>query len=61
MLRRNQFYKGRTVVIVAHRLSTVRTTDKIVVLEAGKIVEVGTHSELINREDMYINLVRGQN
>ena len=42
----NEFYKGKTVVVVAHRLSTVRDADNIVVLDQGKITEEGTHEEL---------------
>lgn len=54
------FYKGRTVVVVAHRLSTVKNADKIVVVEGGKIVEAGTHSELVKRDGVYFNLVKNQ-
>ena len=54
------FFKGRTVVIVAHRLSTVMDADKIIVLEKGEVIEVGTHKELVARKDMYYNLVRNQ-
>ena len=46
----------RTTIIIAHRLSTIREADKIVVLEAGKIVEVGSHSELLNRGGIYQRL-----
>ncbi len=55
-----EFYKGRTVVIVAHRLSTVRDADNIIVLDAGRIVETGTHAELTASRGMYYNLVRNQ-
>lgn len=56
----NQFYKGKTVVIVAHRLSTVQNAGKIVVLEHGRIVEEGNHQELTNRKGVYYNLVKNQ-
>jgi ATP-binding cassette, subfamily B, bacterial len=54
------FFKGKTVVIVAHRLSTVKNADQIVVLEKGEIVETGTHKELVNLKGSYYNLVRDQ-
>jgi ATP-binding cassette subfamily B protein len=56
----NEFYKGKTVVVVAHRLSTVRNADNIVVLEHGKIVEQGTHAELTALKGSYYELVRNQ-
>jgi len=56
----NEFYKGKTVVVVAHRLSTVRKADNIVVLEHGKIVEQGTHAELTALKGRYYELVRNQ-
>lgn len=56
----NQFFKGRTVVVVAHRLSTVRHADQIIVLEKGKISETGTHLELVDRSGAYFNLVKNQ-
>ena len=54
------FYKGRTVVVVAHRLSTVRDADKIVVLDKGHIVEEGTHQELTALRGTYYKLVKNQ-
>ena len=54
------FYQGRTVVIVAHRLSTVRNADKIVVLDQGRIAEEGTHHELTERKGLYYRLVKNQ-
>ncbi len=54
------FYKGKTVMIVAHRLSTVRDADQIVVLEKGRIVEIGNHASLIERKGAYYILVRNQ-
>jgi ATP-binding cassette subfamily B protein len=55
-----QFFKGRTVIVVAHRLSTVKHADQIVVLEKGKIVELGTHKELTRLRGAYYNLVKNQ-
>lgn len=56
----NNFFAGKTVVIVAHRLSTVRDADKIVVLRQGQLVEKGTHTELVNLRGDYYNLVKNQ-
>jgi ATP-binding cassette subfamily B protein len=55
-----EFYKGKTVVIVAHRLSTVQNADNIIVLEKGKVVEEGTHTELTAKKGAYYELVRNQ-
>ncbi|NLI35782.1 MAG: peptidase domain-containing ABC transporter [Bacteroidales bacterium] len=55
-----KFYKNKTVVIVAHRLSTVQNADNIVVLNAGKIVEEGTHKELTAKKGVYYTLVKNQ-
>ena len=55
-----QFFKGKTVVVVAHRLSTVKNADQIVVLEKGKLVEKGTHAELTKKKGAYYELVRNQ-
>lgn len=54
------FYKGKTVIVVAHRLSTVRNADQIVVLNEGKIVELGTHEELIGKRGNYYGLIKNQ-
>jgi len=54
------FYQGKTVVIVAHRLSTVQNADNIIVLDKGRIVEEGTHKELTERKGAYYTLVRNQ-
>ena len=56
----NEFYKGRTVVIVAHRLSTVKNADQIIVLDNGKVVEIGNHASLIAKRGTYYNLVKNQ-
>ena len=56
----NQFFQDRTVIVVAHRLSTVKNADQIVVLEGGEIVEKGTHFELVGRKGIYFNLVKDQ-
>jgi ATP-binding cassette, subfamily B, bacterial len=55
-----QFFKGKTVIIVAHRLSTVKKADQIVVLEKGQIIEQGTHRELTSLRGTYYNLVKNQ-
>ena len=56
----NEFYRGKTVVIVAHRLSTVQNADKIGVLDKGGIVEEGTHQELTCLKGIYYRLVKNQ-
>ncbi len=56
----DEFYKGRTVVVVAHRLSTVKTADQIIVLDSGMVVESGNHSSLIEKRGAYYNLVKNQ-
>ena len=56
----NEFFKEKTAVIIAHRLSTVKNADKIVVLHQGEIVEEGTHAELIEEAGAYYNLVKNQ-
>jgi ATP-binding cassette subfamily B protein len=55
-----QFYKGKTVIVVAHRLSTVKNADQIVVLDNGKIVEIGNHTELTAKKGAYYQLVKNQ-
>ncbi|MEN9326721.1 MAG: hypothetical protein RI943_1142 [Bacteroidota bacterium] len=54
------FFKNKTVVVIAHRLSTVMNADQIVVLEKGKIIEVGNHNELVKLKGSYYELVRNQ-
>lgn len=56
----SSFFKNRTVVIVAHRLSTVKNADNIIVLDKGKVVEQGTHNELTQKRGHYYNLVKDQ-
>ena len=55
-----QFYEGKTVVIVAHRLSTVKNANQIIVLEEGEIIEKGSHKELTALKGAYYNLVKNQ-
>jgi len=55
-----EFYKGKTVVIVAHRLSTVQNADNIIVLEKGKVIEEGTHKALTEKKGVYYTLVKNQ-
>jgi ATP-binding cassette subfamily B protein len=60
MANLEEFFKNRTVIVVAHRLSTVKNADQIVVMEKGEIVEVGTHAELTQRHGKYFELVKNQ-
>lgn len=60
MERLSDFYRGKTVIVVAHRLSTVKNADQIIVLDEGKVVEIGTHTSLINIRGVYYNLIKNQ-
>ena len=55
-----QFFEGRTVVVVAHRLSTVKNADQIMVLDRGEMVELGTHKDLVAKRGYYYELVKNQ-
>lgn len=55
-----KIFSGKTVVVIAHRLSTVKNADQIVVLDNGNIVEIGSHLELINKKGLYFSLVKNQ-
>ncbi len=56
----DRLMRGRTTMVIAHRLSTVRDADRVVVLEAGRVVEEGSHDELLNRDGLYRRLVERQ-
>ncbi|RSK37521.1 peptidase domain-containing ABC transporter [Hymenobacter metallilatus] len=60
MERLNEFFEGKTVVIVAHRLSTVKNADNIIVLDNGEVTEQGNHEELVRRRGYYYNLIKNQ-
>ena len=60
MEKLNIFFKNKTVVVIAHRLSTVMNADQIVVLEKGKIIETGNHNELVDKKGNYYELVKNQ-
>ncbi len=55
-----QFFKGKTAIVIAHRLSTVKHADKIIVLDKGKVVEEGNHKELVALKGEYYRLVKNQ-
>ena len=56
----SEITRGRTTIIIAHRLSTLRDADKLIVIENGKMTETGTHSELIRAGGAYFNLYKMQ-
>ncbi len=56
----DEYFVGRTVVVIAHRLSTVKNADQIVVLEKGEILEIGKHDDLVAKQGAYYNLVKNQ-
>jgi ATP-binding cassette subfamily B protein len=56
----NQFFTGRTVIVIAHRLSTVQHADQIIVMENGKIMETGNHQTLTTTGGKYYELVKNQ-
>jgi len=52
--------QGRTAIVIAHRLSTVRNADQIVVLDEGRVVERGSHEDIVNDDGLYARLVERQ-
>jgi ATP-binding cassette subfamily B protein len=60
MRRLEAFYQGRTVVVIAHRLSTVKSADQVLVMEHGQIIECGSHEHLTRSKGAYYTLVKNQ-
>ena len=56
----NRIVQGRTTIAIAHRLSTLRNADRLLVLDKGRIAEAGTHMELLKKKGIYYNLVMAQ-
>lgn len=52
--------KNRTTIAIAHRLSTLRNADRLIVLDKGRIAEIGTHRELMKKQGIYYNLISAQ-
>lgn len=55
-----QCFRGKTMMVVAHRLATIRNADRIIVIEEGKVIEMGTHAELIEKKGRYYQLYSEQ-
>jgi ATP-binding cassette subfamily B protein len=55
-----QFFKGKTAIVIAHRLSTVKHADKIIVLDKGRVIEEGSHGELVAKKGEYYRLIKNQ-
>jgi ATP-binding cassette subfamily B protein len=56
----NTFFEGKTALVIAHRLSTVKNADNIIVMEKGRIIEEGNHQELVEKQGAYFRLVKNQ-